>query len=274
VRGTLVTLPGSSRLVRPVAFLSLAAALLAFGLLATASALGADRSAFKLPTSVTLTVSVAGEGSGTITSDPVGIDCASTCSAQFASGTVVTLTAVASSGAVFDHWTGACSGTDPVCSLTLSRRTSATAVFTLVATPPPPTPAETPGPTATATPTASARATRPPGSSGGPGPTQPRTGGSQPSTLPDQSGLPSESGAPTETPATSPLDTSGAAQPPGSGPAATPAPLTAGLGAPEFTTLVAVAAILTAAIVSIGIAVLAVAESRARQERRRPPPDI
>jgi Divergent InlB B-repeat domain len=271
VRGTLVTLPGPSRLVRPVAFLSLAAVLVAFRLLATASAFGADDYASKAPNSVTLAVSVAGEGSGTITSDPVGIDCASTCSAQFPSGTVVTLTAAASPGAVFDHWTGACSGTDRVCSLTLSRRMSATAVFARIATPPPPTPADTPGPTAT--PIASAGVTRPPGSGGGPGPTQPRTGGSQPSTAPAQSGLPAESGPPTETPATSPLDTSGLTQPSGSGPAATPAPLTAGLGAPEFTTLVAVAAILTAAIVSIGIAVLAVAESRARQERRRPPPE-
>lgn len=51
---------------------------------------------------VTLTVS-SGAG-GWVTSDPAGIDCATTCSAQFPSGTVVTLTAHAAIGSTFHSW--------------------------------------------------------------------------------------------------------------------------------------------------------------------------
>ena len=60
----------------------------------------------------TLTVVKAGTGSGTVTSSPAGITCGSTCSALFASGTSVTLTATADSGSTFAGWSGeGCSGT-------------------------------------------------------------------------------------------------------------------------------------------------------------------
>ena len=42
---------------------------------------------------VALTVTSAGSGSGTVTSTPAGINCPGTCTANFASGTQVTLTA-------------------------------------------------------------------------------------------------------------------------------------------------------------------------------------
>ena len=42
---------------------------------------------------LSLTVSKAGKGDGSVTSNPVGIDCGSTCQAAFAGGTPVTLTA-------------------------------------------------------------------------------------------------------------------------------------------------------------------------------------
>ena len=46
--------------------------------------------------SFTLTVSKTGSGSGTVTSNPAGINCGSTCSASYANDTSVTLTAVGS----------------------------------------------------------------------------------------------------------------------------------------------------------------------------------
>ncbi len=60
-------------------------------------------------TNYTLTVSKSGTGTGTVTSSPAGINCGATCAASFTSGTSVTLTAVASTGA-FNGWSGACAG--------------------------------------------------------------------------------------------------------------------------------------------------------------------
>ena len=60
-----------------------------------------------------LTVHKDGTGSGTVKSDIAGIDCGSTCSYPFCSGTVVTLTATPDNGSTFTGWNGAgCSGTD------------------------------------------------------------------------------------------------------------------------------------------------------------------
>ena len=49
-------------------------------------------------------------GEGTVTSFPAGISCAPNCSAVFAAGTEVTLTAAAGNGYSFGGWGGACSG--------------------------------------------------------------------------------------------------------------------------------------------------------------------
>jgi Divergent InlB B-repeat domain/Bacterial Ig-like domain (group 2) len=51
-----------------------------------------------------LTVDFPGLGSGSVTSSPVGLSCATTCNASFASGTTVTLTATANSGSTFASW--------------------------------------------------------------------------------------------------------------------------------------------------------------------------
>jgi hypothetical protein len=60
----------------------------------------------------TVTVTKAGGGTGTVTSSPTGIDCGTTCSASFPTGTPVTLTATAPAGSVFAGWSGGgCSGT-------------------------------------------------------------------------------------------------------------------------------------------------------------------
>ncbi len=62
-------------------------------------------------TSFTLTVSVGGNGSGSVTSDPPGIACSSgTCVGSFDAGTSVELSASPTAG-VFLGWSDACSGT-------------------------------------------------------------------------------------------------------------------------------------------------------------------
>jgi hypothetical protein len=81
--------------------------------------------------SATLTVARAGAGSGTVGSSPGGIACGPTCSATFAGGTVVTLTATPSPGSAFAGWSGGgCSGTGP-CTLTLSESKTVTATFNM-----------------------------------------------------------------------------------------------------------------------------------------------
>lgn len=82
------------------------------------------------PGTYTLTVSVLGTSSGTVTSSPAGITCKPTCAASFASGTKVKLTAAAASGGYFVGWGGACKGTS-ACYVTMSGNESVTATFNL-----------------------------------------------------------------------------------------------------------------------------------------------
>jgi Divergent InlB B-repeat domain len=51
-----------------------------------------------------------GEGQGTVTSSPAGINCGYTCSAPYTGNTKVTLTARAAPGSVFVGWNGYCKG--------------------------------------------------------------------------------------------------------------------------------------------------------------------
>jgi subtilisin family serine protease len=76
----------------------------------------------------TLAVSKTGTGSGSVTSSPAGIDCGSTCSASFATGTGVTLAASPSAGSTFVGWSGACAGVGP-CVVTMSAARSVNATF-------------------------------------------------------------------------------------------------------------------------------------------------
>jgi hypothetical protein len=81
-----------------------------------------------VPTFV-LTVSRAGTGIGTVTSDVSGIDCGSICTASVVDGTVVTLTAAPAGGSVFAGWSGGgCAGTGP-CAITVTAATTVTATF-------------------------------------------------------------------------------------------------------------------------------------------------
>ena len=76
-----------------------------------------------------LSVTTTGTGTGTVTSSPAGIDCGSTCQANFSSGQQVTLTATAASGSTFGGWSGACTGSGS-CTVTMNQARSVTATFT------------------------------------------------------------------------------------------------------------------------------------------------
>jgi len=79
------------------------------------------------------TLSVGTSNPGTVVGTPTGNDralnCGGACSAKFTDGTQVTLTAVPPAGKTFVSWSGACSGTDPVCAVTVNANLSAKAAF-------------------------------------------------------------------------------------------------------------------------------------------------
>jgi hypothetical protein len=73
-----------------------------------------------IPSAATLTVTIAGSGTGTVTSNPAGISCSSTCAVSFPSGTNVTLSVALASGSTFGGWSGGgCTGTAP-CTVALN----------------------------------------------------------------------------------------------------------------------------------------------------------
>jgi secreted trypsin-like serine protease len=88
-----------------------------------------------------LSVATEGGGSGTVTSDPAGIDCGDDCSQSYATGSVVELTATPASGSNFAGWDGAgCSGTG-TCTVTMTQARIVSATFGIqasTAAPPPP----------------------------------------------------------------------------------------------------------------------------------------
>jgi aryl-phospho-beta-D-glucosidase BglC (GH1 family) len=75
-----------------------------------------------------LTLTKAGAGNGTVTSSPAGINCGSTCTANYPSGTSVTLAAAVASGSTFAGWSGACTGTG-TCTVSMTAARSVTATF-------------------------------------------------------------------------------------------------------------------------------------------------
>jgi len=75
----------------------------------------------------TYALTVTRSGSGTVAGGP--INCGTTCSANVASGTTVTLTATPATGSTFTGWGGACTGTGS-CIVTMTAARSVTATFT------------------------------------------------------------------------------------------------------------------------------------------------
>lgn len=83
-----------------------------------------------------LNVSKNGSGSGTVTSNPAGINCGATCSYSYTCNSSVTLSAVASGGSTFSGWGGYCSGTG-ACVVSMTQSRGVIATFGI---PPPPAP--------------------------------------------------------------------------------------------------------------------------------------
>jgi hypothetical protein len=86
-------------------------------------------------TTYNLTVTKGGTGTGTVTSTDGGINCGSTCSKLYNSGTVVQLTANAAAGSVFAGWSGCCLSKSADLSMTLTDAATVTATF--IPEPPP-----------------------------------------------------------------------------------------------------------------------------------------
>ena len=84
------------------------------------------------PASWLLSVARDGTGMGTVTSNPAGIDCGSTCTKQYEDGTTVDLVATADDVSAFSGWTGGCAGPSSTCTVTMDQARQATATFTLL----------------------------------------------------------------------------------------------------------------------------------------------
>src|SRR5205807_1565926 len=112
--------------------------------------LGNGDGTFQPGTRTTLSVVLAGTGHGTVTSSetPPKINCGATCSASYATGTVVTLTAQAAAasydsgtvvtltaapatGSAFAGWSGCDTVSGTTCTVTMSASRSVTATFNL-----------------------------------------------------------------------------------------------------------------------------------------------
>ena len=79
-----------------------------------------------------VTVAVTGTGQGVIASSDGLLSCPPACVDSVAGGALFTLTANPSSGSTFSGWSGACSGSQPSCTLTVSASTSVGASFAVL----------------------------------------------------------------------------------------------------------------------------------------------
>ena len=84
------------------------------------------------PVEHTLTVQKGGSGTGTVVSNPAGIDCGSTCAADYVDGTEVTLTATPAAEAAPEvAWTGCASNpTATTCTVTMTAAKTVGVTFT------------------------------------------------------------------------------------------------------------------------------------------------
>lgn len=81
----------------------------------------------------TMTVQNAGTGSGTVTSNPSGINCGAVCTQHYLSGTSVMLIPTPSAGSTFSGWSGACNSPNASdCGGPISSDKSVTATFDMV----------------------------------------------------------------------------------------------------------------------------------------------
>jgi hypothetical protein len=82
----------------------------------------------------TLTIAMAGTGTGVVKSKAMGIECTASCSPSIVAGTKVSLAAVPTAGSTFSGFSGACSGVGR-CIVQLSEAQSVTATFAKVPVP-------------------------------------------------------------------------------------------------------------------------------------------
>jgi hypothetical protein len=68
-------------------------------------------------------------GLGTVTSNPMGISCGTSCAKGYPAGTSVMLTATPAPGQAFLGWSGACTGTALQCTVTLTSNRKVGAAF-------------------------------------------------------------------------------------------------------------------------------------------------
>jgi hypothetical protein len=92
------------------------------------SAGGGDIYVLRLTQTPGLTLSLPGNGLGSVASSPTGINCGSDCSETYNYGTTVTLTATVGPGSIFSGWSGACYG-NRSCIITMDRNQSVSAFF-------------------------------------------------------------------------------------------------------------------------------------------------
>jgi hypothetical protein len=77
-----------------------------------------------------LDVTLAGAGTGTVTSTPAGISCAGDCTESYVYNTTVTLSAAPQAGSTFAGWSGgSCTGTALMCVVTMTVARTVTATF-------------------------------------------------------------------------------------------------------------------------------------------------
>ena len=100
---------------------------------------GGSPDAGPAPGTFRLTVQLPGPGSGLVASQPPGIACPGTCSADFPPGDV-TLSAQPGAGSALAYWAGACGGANPSCTARLHTSLAGTEEFVAIADfePPPP----------------------------------------------------------------------------------------------------------------------------------------
>lgn len=99
---------------------------------ATSYGVSTKSSSFSLainPAPYSLSVAKLGSGSGTVLSNPSGINCGSSCLSNFVSGTYVTLMVSPTNGSVFSGWTGSCSGSSSSCTVYINSSKSVVANF-------------------------------------------------------------------------------------------------------------------------------------------------
>jgi hypothetical protein len=77
-----------------------------------------------------LTVSTSGDGGGTVSSSPTGIECSPDCVGEYPEGAEVSLTAMASANSWFAGWGGSCSGTGS-CTVNMTGARSVNAHFNI-----------------------------------------------------------------------------------------------------------------------------------------------